>query len=129
MIDLDPNAFLNSISEFVKQFDTTHQLDTDLLQLFVASLEDDDCTRTLFARSYNNAPLISKNESAVTIPDKVQKVCDLLLEQIKVSEASMDRRAFEQIYTVILSCYVKPKESRVVGALLDLKQRADQCKF
>lgn len=120
---------MNSISEFVKQFDTNQQLDTDLLQLFVASLEDDDCTRTLFAHSYNNTPLISKTLSAVTVSDKVQKICDLLSEQIKANETSMDRRAFEQIYTVILSCYVKPKEKRVVEALLDLKKRADQCEF
>jgi hypothetical protein len=83
----------------------------------------------LFARSYNNAPLVSKAESAITVPDKIQKVCDLLLHQIKANEVSMSRRAFEQIYTVVLSCYVKPKQSKVVEALLDLKKRADQCKF
>ncbi|KAI6182734.1 Serine threonine protein kinase-related and IKI3 domain containing protein [Aphelenchoides bicaudatus] len=117
IFDHNPSSFLDSVPEFVKQFDTNQQLDTDLLQLFVASLEEDDCTRTLFARSYNNSPLVSKNAPAFTIPDKVEKVCKLLLEQIKASEPSMDPRAFEQIYTVILSCYVKPKESKRVQFL------------
>lgn len=129
IFDHDPKAFLDNISNFVSQFDAAQQLDIDLLQLFITGLEDDDCTITLFAKSYNNSPLVSKNENAVTVPDKVKKVCTMLLEEIKSRESSINPNDFQQIYLVILSCYVKPKSNNVVKALLDLKKRADQCKF
>lgn len=106
----------------------SQQLDIDLLQLFITSLEDEDFTKSSFAKSYNN-PLATKNSNSVHVDDKVQQICDLLLEQMKGQEALLDLGLFEQIYTVILSCYVKPKSSRVVEALLDLKKHADNCKL
>lgn len=101
----------------------------DLLLLFLADLEDEDCTRTLFAKSYKNNPLTSKHQSAVSVTGKVQKICGMLLNQLKSNEGVMDSRAFEQIYTVILSCYVKPKPGKVVEALMDLKRRAERCRI
>jgi elongator complex protein 1 len=128
IFDHDPNAFLSHIPEFVSQFDASKQLDLDLLQLFIAALEDEDCTKTLFVKSYKNSPLASKKECAVTVVDKVEKICKLILDEIKGRETSMELTTFQRFYLVILSCYVKPKSSNVVEALLDLKKRADQCK-
>jgi galactose-1-phosphate uridylyltransferase len=98
-------------------------MDVELLQLFVASLEDADCTRTLFSNAY------ARNSNEAGRSDKVKQICDLLAEQIKNQEKLMNTQEFEQIYTVLLSCFVKPTPGRVVEALLDLKKHSDKCKF
>ncbi|KAI6203285.1 hypothetical protein M3Y94_00538500 [Aphelenchoides besseyi] len=119
--DHDPSTFMNNCSLFVSSFDPKSTLDVELLQLFVTALDREDCTEGVFASNY------SREKSNKITNDKVDLVCSAVVRELRSQESKMSSE-FDGMYTVILTCLVKPKSSSIVDALLDLKKRADDYK-
>ncbi|KAI6178588.1 Elongator complex protein 1 [Aphelenchoides besseyi] len=121
VFDHDPSTFMNNCSLFVSSFDPKSSLDVELLQLFVTALDEEDCTDGVFASNYSR-----KKPNKIT-DDKVDLVCSAVVRELRSQESKMSSE-FDGMYTVILTCLVKPKSSSIVDALLDLKKRADDYK-
>ena len=109
--DHDPVSFMQNCNNFVKSVNNAEWID-----LFVASLKNEDTTSTLHSFNYQ-LPKIEKHETSDNI-SKVDRIC------IAVRESMI--QVDEQKYLLpILSSYVKMDTSQMDEALRKLKDLKD----
>uniref|UniRef100_A0A915Q691 Elongator complex protein 1 n=1 Tax=Setaria digitata TaxID=48799 RepID=A0A915Q691_9BILA len=115
--DHDPEFFMEHIGRFVEDVGCA-----ELLNLFVTSLNNDDTTLGIYSKNYDNSnnnkrlnKTVIKNEGT-----KVQNVCTAIREYI----LSRDDSIVTDLYTTVLSTYLREQPSQVSKALSALREQS-----
>src|SRR4051812_42143604 len=90
--------------------------DADLLNLFITALEPNDTTAGMFSQHY------SQTTTPSPMPDKVNRVCSAIREYLLTHNDTIGKKLF----TVVLTCFLMERPSRVSDALSCMKSQVDK---
>nr|CRZ25476.1 Bm638 [Brugia malayi] len=114
--DHNPEFFMKHIGQFVEDIGSA-----ELLNLFVASLNNDNVTLGIYSENYSNSNHIKLDKKAVkSNENKVQKVCTTIREHI----LSLDDIHITDLYTTVILTYLKEQPPQVSKALLALREQS-----
>ncbi|KAJ8714548.1 hypothetical protein PYW07_002773 [Mythimna separata] len=106
--DHDPEKFINNIEVFLESVQNI-----SWLNLFLSELQNSDVTKTMYSSSYAGKPDKPKSE----IDSKVQKICDIVRENLK-KRSDSDTKILPLLTTFVKKNTIKDFES----ALLIIKE-------
>ncbi|VDM09694.1 unnamed protein product, partial [Wuchereria bancrofti] len=116
LYDHNPEFFMKYIGQFVEGMGSA-----ELLNLFVASLNNDNVTLGIYSENYSNSNHIKLDKKAVkSNENKVQKVCTAIREHI----LSLDDIRITDLYTTVILTYLKEQPPQVSKALLALREQS-----
>ncbi|VDN07535.1 unnamed protein product [Thelazia callipaeda] len=116
---IDMNLFYDHNPEFFMKHVRKFVLDiccAELLNLFVASLNNKDVTQCMYSEIYSNF----RTKTFVKQNNKIQIVCNVLRECI----LSLDDTLIEKLYTTVISTYLKRKPPQISEALIALWEQS-----
>ncbi|CAG9532078.1 unnamed protein product [Cercopithifilaria johnstoni] len=114
--DHNPEFFMKHIDQFVKDIGSA-----ELLNLFVANLNSENVTTGIYSESYINNNDTRCDKRAVKVDKtKVQNVCAAIREYI----LSLDDTLIVDLYTTVISTYLKEQPPQVAEALSALREQS-----
>ncbi|VDN26204.1 unnamed protein product [Gongylonema pulchrum] len=117
--DHNPEHFMGHIGQFVDDLNCA-----ELLNLFITSLNDKDVTMGMYSDSYNQCrqQTVQSRATKVLQPNKlfVQLVCTAVREHI----LSRDESTVRELYTTVISTYLKENPPQISKALLELRKKS-----
>ncbi|KAK6535140.1 hypothetical protein TWF694_001618 [Orbilia ellipsospora] len=112
LYDHNPEQFLDSVDAFLEQVDSVQYVD-----LFLSQLKDEDVSKSMYELTLTDSMKTSDGEklySAAEIPNKVNIICDAMLEGIQ-------RRRTPSTQNLV-TCYVSKKPADLDRGLLMISQ-------
>uniref|UniRef100_A0A1I7VRA1 Elongator complex protein 1 n=1 Tax=Loa loa TaxID=7209 RepID=A0A1I7VRA1_LOALO len=114
--DHNPEFFMKNIGQFVEDIGSA-----ELLNLFVASLNNNNVTMGIYSENYSNSNHTRLDKGAVKSDEtKVQNVCTAIREYI----LSLDDILITDFYTTVISTYLKEQPPQVSKALSALRKQS-----
>ncbi|VDO35960.1 unnamed protein product [Onchocerca flexuosa] len=122
--DHNPEAilffFMKHIGQFVEDIGSA-----ELLNLFVASLNNDNVTMDIYFENYSNSKHRELDKRAAKNGEtKVQNVCTAIREYI----LDLDDTLITNLYTTVISTYLKEQPPQISKALSTLREQSLKCK-
>ncbi|VDK82896.1 unnamed protein product [Litomosoides sigmodontis] len=114
--DHNPEFFIKHIGQFVENIGSA-----ELLNLFVASLNNDNVTTGIYSENYCSNSHANHNKAKVKSGEsKVQSICTAIREYI----LNLDDTHITGLFTTVISTYLKEQPPQISKALSALREQS-----